>query len=243
MDQKIILILGASSQVGIHLIQTIHQDFDIILAHYCNSQNAFLPLLDTMGDKLIPIQADFSSEQETLSFVQHLKKNYPALSYFVHLPSEKLLHKKFHQTGWNLFESQFHVGLRSIVLILQEFLPSMAKAKKGKIVFMLSSVTENMPPGYISSYVAYKYAMAGLMKALSSEYASKNIHINGVSPYMMDTPFLSEIPESVVSHMMEFNPWGKPVSLWDVSHVISYLLSEKSDSIHGQNIRISGKIQ
>ena len=156
MDQKIILILGASSQVGIHLIQTIHQDFDIILAHYCNSQNAFLPLLDTMGDKLIPIQADFSSEQETLSFVQHLKKNYPALSYFVHLPSEKLLHKKFHQTGWNLFESQFHVGLRSIVLILQEFLPSMAKAKKGKIVFMLTSLTENMPPGYISSYVAYK---------------------------------------------------------------------------------------
>ena len=60
---------------------------------------------------------------------------------------------------------------------------------------------------------------------------------------MMDTPFLSEIPESVVSHMMEFNPWGKPVSLWDVSHAIAYLLSEKSDSIHGQNITISGKIQ
>ena len=59
---------------------------------------------------------------------------------------------------------------------------------------MLTSCTTNIPPKYLASYVTSKYALLGLVKALSNEYADKGIRINGISPSMIETKFLENIP-------------------------------------------------
>ena len=152
---------------------------------------------------------------------------------------EKIENIKFSKTNWQTFENNINIALRSLVIILQEFLPIMAKEKYGRIVVMLTSATLNIPPKYLSSYVTTKYALLGLVKALSNEYADKGIRINGVSPSMINTKFLDNIPNLIVEQNALNSPTGKNLSVKDVIPTFKFLLSDNADCITGQNIGIT----
>lgn len=116
----------------------------------------------------------------------------------------------------------------------------MSKSKYGRIIFLLSSNTIGKPAKYQSSYVTVKYALLGLMKALAAEYADKGITVNGVSPDMMETKFLSGIPDLIVEQNRENGPMGRNVYVEEILPMIQYMLSEEGASMTGQNIEISG---
>lgn len=130
--------------------------------------------------------------------------------------------------------------MRSIVLILQEFIASMAKNRYGRIVFMLTGNTKNIPAKYQTSYVTVKYALLGLMKSLSVEYMDRSITVNGVSPDMMETKFLSELPELIIEQNRERSPLGRNIYVEEVVPVIRLILSDSCASMTGQNIGITG---
>ena len=79
---------------------------------------------------------------------------------------------------------------------LKYILPFMKKNKYGKILTILSSVTIGQPPGHMSSYVTSKYALLGLLRSLAAEYSKYKICINSISPGMINTKFLNEIPKN-----------------------------------------------
>ena len=104
---------------------------------------------------------------------------------------------------------------------------------------MLTSCTINIPPKYLASYVTSKYSLLGLIKALSNEYADKGIRINGISPTMIETKFLSNVPELLVKQNAMNSPTGRNLAVDDVIPLFEFLLSNQSNSITGQNIAIS----
>ena len=116
----------------------------------------------------------------------------------------------------------------------------MAKKKYGKIVFMLSSYTIGTPPSAMAHYVTSKYALLGLAKTLSSEYSSKKICVNSISPSMIETNFLSEIPEMMVQLTADKHPLKRNGMPSDVIPAIKFLLSDDSNFITGVNIPITG---
>ena len=115
----------------------------------------------------------------------------------------------------------------------------MAKNKYGKILVMLTSCTTNIPPKYLTSYVTSKYALLGLVKSLANEYSDKGIKINGISPSMIETKFLKNIPELLVQQNAMNSPTGSNLCVDDVIPMFEFLLSDKSNSITGQNIAIT----
>ncbi len=239
MKNKVLLVLGASSDVGIELIKEIKEQFDYILAHYANETTELTELKKELGDRLILIQGNFLSKEETYKFVENVKNTEKMPTHIVHLPAGKFENIKFSKTNWQTFENNINIALRSLVIILQEFLPIMAKEKYGRIVVMLTSATLNIPPKYLSSYVTTKYALLGLVKALSNEYADKRIRINGVSPSMINTKFLDNIPNLIVEQNALNSPTGKNLSVKDVIPTFKFLLSDNADCITGQNIGIT----
>jgi 3-oxoacyl-[acyl-carrier protein] reductase len=116
----------------------------------------------------------------------------------------------------------------------------MAKDGFGKIVFMLSSVCYGVPPKTLAHYTTTKYALLGLMKALAAEYADKHISINAVSPSMMDTSFLSELPAKLIEISAAAHPLKRNASTREVAPIIKFLLSRDADYITGANIPIAG---
>lgn len=161
-------------------------------------------------------------------------------SHIVHISAQRTINQRFHKTEWNEYEKAMETALRSVIMILNCFLPYMKKEKYGKILFMLTSYTLNNPPKHQAAYVVTKYALLGLMKSLSVEYADKGIMVNGVSPDMIETKFLKDIPDLVIRQNAERSPLKRNLTIEDVVPTFDFLLSDAADTITGQNIGITG---
>lgn len=238
MMEKNLLIIGASSDVGIDFISKNHHLYNNIIAHFNSSEEQLSALKNRIGEKLTILQADLLEIAALEKFVDDIKKL--DITHVLHLPSTKVKNHKFNKTEWEMFQKSYDVQVRSIYTILKEILPKMSKLKYGKVVFLLSSVTNNEPPKYWSDYVTTKYALLGLMKSLAQEYAGKKININAVSPSMMETKFLEEIPEIMIEQQAANSYLGRNAKTEDTTSAVRFLFSDEAEYIVGQNIIVSG---
>ena len=104
----------------------------------------------------------------------------------------------------------------------------MQQNKYGKIVFMTTQYTEQMPSELLH-YITAKSALNGFAKALAVELAPKGIRVNLVSAGMANTNLISDIPEKVKLITAARTPLRRLAEPQDVADAISYLISEKSD--------------
>jgi 3-oxoacyl-[acyl-carrier protein] reductase len=239
MSNNIILIVGASSDIGLNLIRNIDEEC-LILAHYNSTDDKLLELSKKIDNKMIMLKADLSKDSEIISMLNDIKNNYGIPTKIIHLAAPKFENVRFKDISWDSFQNDIDISLKSIILILNRFLPKLAKQKKGKVVIMLSSVVMNIPPKALTQYTTVKYAMLGLVKSLASEYADKNIQINSISPSMVETKFLNNINEKLVELGAYNHPLKRNAIVEDITPIIKMLISNESDYINGINIPITG---
>jgi len=239
MSKNILLIIGASSDVGLDLIKNIQEEC-LILAHYNSSSEKLFEVSKEIDNKIIMLQADLSLENDVFSMIDNIEEHYGIPNKIIHLAASKVENIRFKDVAWSDFEKDIRVSLKSSVLILNRFLPKLAKEKRGKVVLMLSSYVLGVPPKALAHYTTIKYAMLGLVKSLASEYANKNIQINAISPSMMETKFLDNINERFVELSAYNHPLNRNAGVEDVTPIIKMLISNESDYINGINIPVTG---
>jgi len=239
MSKNIILIIGASSDIGLNLIKNISGDA-LIIAHFNSSNEQLLKLSENISNELVTLKADLSTDSEINELLDTIESDYGIPNKIIHLAAPKFKHVRFKDIVWESFQNEIDISLKSVILILNRFLPQMAKRKEGKVLIMLSSVVINVPPKALTQYTTIKYAMLGLVKSLASEYADKNIQINSISPSMINTKFLDEINEKLVELNAYTHPLKRNAQIDEVTPIIKMLISKESDYINGVNIPITG---
>lgn len=240
---RILLITGASSDIGMDLMKKISENYEYIWAHYFRSGDGLGKLQEELGGKLLPVQADLSDRESTQQLIKKIREAGKLPDHIVHLPAPKSFNQKFHKCTWEDYQYGIDVSLRSIVMILKEFLPEMVKKRYGKIVLMLTAYVIGVPPKFQSPYITVKYGLLGLMRNLAAEYAGKGITVNGVSPDMIETKFLSQIPELIIEQNAKNTPMGKNLRVEEVIPTFEYLLSDGADLVTGQNIGVTGGVE
>lgn len=241
---KVLLITGASSSVGSEIINSIGQDYSLIWGHYCSSEDWMKKINSTIRPKVIPIRADFSVYDDTKNMISMILESRNIPTHIVHMTSPSAFNEHFHKCNWGMYQNSIDISIRSIVMLLETIIPQMVKNQFGRIVFMLSSyVLGGVPPKYQSSYITAKYALYGLMKNLAAEYAEKHITVNAVSPDMMETDFISNIPKHVINLNAEKNPLHRNIKVTDVVPAICYLLDDNAEAVTGQNIGVTGGVR
>ena len=66
---------------------------------------------------------------------------------------------------------------------------------KTKFIILLSDVCISLPPKGFTHYVSSKYALMGLAKSLSVELAPYKTTVNMISPGMVETDMLINMPK------------------------------------------------
>ena len=92
----------------------------------------------------------------------------------------------------------------------------------------------------MAHYVTAKYALLGLMKALACEYADKGLNINVVSPYMVNTKFLADLPGIVGEMPAENHQLKRNAEPGEIAPVINFLLGDVAGYVSGANIAVTG---
>ena len=238
----IVLVTGASSDVGRALLEQLAGTDAVVYAHHRSSGDKLRAHLATLTGPahFIPVQADFASDEQVDALIETLQRGHGCPNKIVHLAATPLVLERFSKLDWDAVQVDIDVSVRSITKILKVFLPELAKScRPARVVLMLSSVTVGEPPKGFSAYTLVKFTLLGLMRSLAAEFADKRIGINAVSPYTMETPFLARVPHKFVEIAASQNPAGRNATVDDVIPVIEFLLSEKAGFITGVNLPVT----
>ena len=236
-----ILITGASSDIGCALIRSLlsRANPPVVLAHSHRSGEKLRSLKAEFGKSLKLYEADFTQSASASAMADLIVSEVGTPSAMVHLPALRPSPERFTKFNWERFEADLAVQLQSAVILLQRFLPKMAKMPGARVVFILSSYVHGVAPKYMTMYTTVKYAQLGLMRSLASEYDSTHVRINAISPSMVETQFLSDLPEVAVQMQAASNPQKRNAAPSDLLGAIELLLSPASAYIQGITIPIT----
>ena len=241
MADRRLLVTGASSDIGLATVRAMLSapDAPLVLAHSYRGDEKLRALQQDFGEQLQMLKADFTDASSVSGMADEIEAKYGSPHSMLHLPALRLSYERFRKFDWKLFESDMEVQIHSAVILLQRFLPAMAKTDGARVVFVLSSVTHGMPPKFLSMYTVLKYAQLGLMRSLAAEYAGTRVRINGISPSMVETQFLQGVADIAVRMSAAASPQGRNAAPADLVGAIQFLLSPAAEYITGIDIPIT----
>jgi 3-oxoacyl-[acyl-carrier protein] reductase len=142
----------------------------------------------------------------------------------------------FEETTDDDWLSVFDANLFFIVKTLRSLLEHNA-INEGSSLVVIGSVWEKIHRSNKSAYSTSKAAVSGLVRALSSDLAPKNMRINCVSPGIVLSPMTSKhLSEKQIEDIERNTPGGKLVSPMEIAKIVEFLISKDSSGINGQSI-------
>jgi len=106
---------------------------------------------------------------------------------------------------------------------------------------LIDATTEDdAPPIKMSAYVTAKMAAWGLIRALAVELGPKGIRCNAVSPNIVDTPYIKDMPMRTKQVEIATNPVRRLCTADDVANAVVYLAGSQASYINGINLPVSG---
>ena len=148
-------------------------------------------------------------------------------------------------TSEELWNEVMDVNLRGCFHVAKAAVPLMIPRGGGAIV-VVASVQAYTAVGNSAAYVAAKHGLLGLVRAMSLDYASKNIRVNCVCPGAIDTPMLrwaaslDANPEKVIETCNRMHPLGRIGRPEEVANAIAFLASDWASFITGTALLVDG---
>ncbi|MCR4030929.1 MULTISPECIES: SDR family NAD(P)-dependent oxidoreductase [Flavobacterium] len=236
---KKILITGATSGIGLALCE-------FLLNSDCN-----IIAVGRNEDKISHLKNKFQENFKFVSLDLNLFDDYKKIF------DDSLTGKKFdgfvHCAGieetlpLTLYNTQsvkkiFDINVFSGIELLRYFSKQKYSNDGASVVYVSSVMGELGQPGKIG-YCSTKSAILGLVRSSSLELAKRKFRVNAISPGIVNTPMtqklFSQIEDENVTKIKEMHPLGIG-EVEDVVPLITFLLSDHSKWITGQNIKIDG---
>jgi 2-dehydro-3-deoxy-L-rhamnonate dehydrogenase (NAD+) len=131
------------------------------------------------------------------------------------------------------------VDLTGVFLCCRAVVPSMVKNHYGRIINVSSIAGKEGSPDMVP-YSAAKAGVIGLTKALAREVAEDNVMVNVISPAIIMTNLLNEMPEKKKRTLLERTPVGHFGSPEAVAAMVHWLASDDVSYSTGAVFDLSG---
>lgn len=241
-EVKTALIIGATGGIGNAVCLQLAQDGFNIIIHYNNNKAMAEDIkkkVESYKQKAVVVKADILQETEINEMVTTSYRSFKKIDVVVNCAASSIPNIKFQELLWSDYVQQLEVNIKSTFHIVQAVVPEMIKNGYGKII-TIGSVSAEKPNSEWSHYITAKTALIGLTKSLAFELAPKGIRVNMVTPSLVNTELTMNIPEKVKLLAAAQTPLRRLALVTDVAGVISFLASDKSDFLAGENIRVNG---
>jgi 3-oxoacyl-[acyl-carrier protein] reductase len=130
-------------------------------------------------------------------------------------------------------------NLISLIQIMQFAARIMMVAKSGSIVNVASVIGRSGNEGQVV-YGASKAGVIGATKSAARELAPQGIRVNAVSPGVIATSMIANIPEAKMVELLHTIKMGRLGQAEEVAKVICLLASEYTSYVTGQVVGVDG---
>ena len=238
MKDKVILVTGANRGIGLNIIQRLNNDGYTVIgtSRTDDGANIISQEINSNGGK--GLKMDVTIQESINSAIKNIQDDYGALFGLVNnagITNDNLLMRMTEEQWLSVIET----NLTSIYRVTKSIVKDMMKAREGRIV-NIGSIVGMMGNAGQSNYSASKSGLLGFTKSLARELSSRNINVNSISPGFIDTDMTKALSNDQIDNLSKNIPLGRIAESSEVSSVVSFLLSDDSSYITGENINVNG---
>ncbi len=146
------------------------------------------------------------------------------------------------------FDASIDVNVRSILYMVQAFLPGMIERRDGAIINIASVVSTTMAAPRRFAYAATKGAVIAMTRSIAFDFGRDGIRCNSISPGTVDTPSLAvrlnvtADPAAARAALIQRQPLGRMAQAAEIAAVAVMLASAENSFMSGADVVVDGGI-
>lgn len=193
-----------------------------------------------LGRKFHAYQANLSERTALLAFIEKVQSEHAVIDILVN-NAGTIMRKPAAEHPDEYWDQVLALNLDAPFILAREFGKKMIERGQGKVIFTCSLLSFqggiNVP-----GYAASKGALSSLVKALSNEWASKGVQVNGIAPGYIatdNTEALRNDPERSKT-ILDRIPAGRWGEIEDFKGPTVFLASAASNYVSGTILTVDG---
>lgn len=239
---KVALITGAARGIGKAIaLKLYNQGANIIINDIVseNEINQTLQEIKKNTNKAIGIRADITKLDEVEKMIKDIINKFGKIDILVNnagiIRDSLLIRMK--EEDW---DAVINVNLKGTFNCSRTVAKYMMRQKTGGKIVNISSVIGLIGNIGQSNYSASKAGIIGLTKSMAKELAPRNINVNAVAPGFIETDMTQKLPDKIRQNLQQQIPLKRLGTVDDIAQVVYFLVSEASNYITGQVIKVDG---
>ena len=233
MKKKKILILGASSDIGVQLIKKLLQNNWIVYAHYNKSKK----VLNNLKNQIKLININFLNLK--IQIKKQIKK-IQAIHFDAYINLVGFIDNKSFE-NFDIDNLMKSLKVNSIVplYILKKIVKNMIKNKKGRII-QSSSIGVKFGGGSNTFNYSLSKHVNEFIPRDYKKWAKNNVLFNVLRIGVTNTKIHKKINKKNLKKRISLIPINRMAESKEIVELINFLISDKNTYITGQTINISG---
>ena len=239
IQNKTALIIGGTGGIGTTITKQLINKGLKVCATYYNEEDK--NKIDQ--NKLINLelhQMNVRNEETIKKSISLILESHKKIDAVIYCVSSPIINKNIHDMEWKDFQEHIEIQIKGLFEIIKNLFPLIKECHKIKFIVILTEYCIGKPPIMLSHYITAKYGLMGFTKCMASELIKNNCTFNMVSPGMVNTKLLSDLPPKLIELTAYKNPMKRIAEPEDIAKVVSFLILEDADYLNGVNIPING---
>ncbi len=245
---RVALVSGGSRGIGRAIAIGLASDGASVAINYRKDETAALEtvrMIESLG--LAPVkayQASVDDFEADTAMVEQIVDDFGFVDILINNAGIASRGNSTADTDPAEFERVWRTHTFGAFALSKLVLPSMRTCARGDIIMISSTATKSWGANS-SPYNVGKAGLEALAWGLAKEEKANNIHVNIVSPGLVDTDMGRRLVKGAMGvddiHALDDrSPFGRVCSPEDVSDVVRYLVSAAAAYLQGQKIEVDG---
>lgn len=268
---KVAFITGAARGQGrAHAVRLAEEGADIIAIDLCedvpempypggteDELEETVRLVEKTGQRIVASKADVRSLDQLRAAVDAGVAELGRLDIVVANAGVLTAVGPFDEMSEDAFTDLIDINLNGVWRTVKVAMPHLRATGAGGSIILTSSSAGIRASRQTSHYVASKFGVVGLARAMALELGQEMIRVNSVHPTQVDTPMIQnefmyhrarpdladpgrdDLAAASLSRMAMPVPWVDPV---EISHAVVFLASEESRYVTGLAMTVDAGI-
>jgi 3-oxoacyl-[acyl-carrier protein] reductase len=238
---QVALVTGASRGIGRAIADTLAAHGATVWINYNRSQASAECLaaeIKEQGGSAFTVKADVTKDDEVAAMTETVARQ-GGLDILVNNAGPKIHSASFEELDWADMQTALEQIIGGVFRVTQMTLPHL-KEKRGKIVNVLAAAVLGRTAHNWLPYITAKGALLSFSKNLAQELGPSGVRVNMVSPSLVDTDLVSNIPEKVRQMTVGRTPLRRLATAEDVAGAVLFFASPYAEFVTGDNMLVTG---
>ena len=203
---KVVLLTGATGGIGRGVAKTLH-DLGATLALADMKEETLKALQQDLGERTFIFPCNLSEAESPSTLVKAVLQQFGRIDILINNAgiTRDTLAMRMTDEQWDMV---LNINLTAGFKLIRAVLPSMMKARFGRIVSLASIVGAIGNAGQ-ANYAASKGGLMAMTKSIAQEVASRGITLNCIAPGFVQTPMTDALSSEVKEALFKRIPMGR----------------------------------